>query len=367
VNPFPVRLLPALALLAALCAGEAGAKSLIEMGWDEPDPAFMRAHVAEMEAQPFDGTVYHVGGDRGGGARGLTGAFSWQVWGRRRWTEAELAGDVRDLQAIRWTRFRHNFLRINTTPGNVDWFDDYSPVLANLTLAASIARRAGSKGVLIDTESYGDSIFAYRKQRGRGRTSFARYSEQARKRGAEVMRALEAGYPGLTVFLTLGGTHADIIRRGDRVSYEKGYYGLLPAFVDGMVDGASASATIVDGLEGAFPVRTIAQVDHEFSAHDIYRARVRDPEKYGRTVSRSIAIWMDFDWRNRPWRTDDLRANYRSPEALRTVLARALAKADDYVWLYSEKAKWWTGRGGRENLPDAYVQAVRDARKGLIP
>src|SRR5687768_13266008 len=54
-------------------------KKLIEFGWDEPDPAFMRKHIAEMEKSPFDGTVFHINTD-----------FLWQCWSKRAFTEAEL-------------------------------------------------------------------------------------------------------------------------------------------------------------------------------------------------------------------------------------------------------------------------------------
>jgi hypothetical protein len=33
-------------------------KKLIEFGWDEPDTTYLRAHIAEMEKTPFDGTVF---------------------------------------------------------------------------------------------------------------------------------------------------------------------------------------------------------------------------------------------------------------------------------------------------------------------
>jgi hypothetical protein len=358
-----------LALLLLLSSGRADAKTkyLIECGWDEPDPAFMRQHIAQMEAAPFDGCVYHVGGDRGGRDRGLTGAFTWQVFGRRTFREAELARDIADLRATPFVRFRHNFLRVNVTPGNVDWFDDYGPILSNLTLAASIARRAGSKGVLLDTETYEGSIFSYPEQKSRRQKSFALYSAQARKRGTAVMRALEAGYPGLTVFLTLAGTHADIQRRGDRIAFDRGNYGLLPAFVDGMVLGASSTARIVDGMEAAYPVRQPSEVDPYFTAQEFVLRESTDPEKYRRVVSRSLGIWLDFDWRHRPWSDTDIGRNYRSPSALRATLRRALELADDYVWLYAETPAWWTKKGGRAKLPEAYVQAVRDARQGLTP
>ena len=41
-----------------LHAAEVREKKLIEFGWDEPDTAFLRAHLGEMEKTPFDGCVY---------------------------------------------------------------------------------------------------------------------------------------------------------------------------------------------------------------------------------------------------------------------------------------------------------------------
>jgi hypothetical protein len=35
-----------------------------------------------------------------------------------------------------------------------------------------------------------------------------------------------------------------------------------------------------------------------------------------------------------------------------------LQVSDEYVWVYSERAKWWP----RENLPQAYVDALTKAR-----
>jgi hypothetical protein len=49
-------------------------KKLIEFGWDEPDPAFMRAHAEQMEKSPFDGCVFHLNG------------FTWEVWGAKKFS-----------------------------------------------------------------------------------------------------------------------------------------------------------------------------------------------------------------------------------------------------------------------------------------
>lgn len=97
-------------------------KKLIEFGWDEPDTAFMRRQVAAMEQTPFDGCVFHVNAV---GPNGATANFTWQGWGDRAFTEAELRPALDDLRATPFRRFTHNFLRFNTTPAKLDWFDDW--------------------------------------------------------------------------------------------------------------------------------------------------------------------------------------------------------------------------------------------------
>jgi len=360
--------LTALLLAAGLLLphpASAGLKRLIEMGWDEPDPAFMLKHVAEMEAMPFDGCVYHIGGLR---PDGELGNFGWACWGTRVFTEQELAADLATMRSISFRRFRSNFVRMNVTPANIDWFDDHSAVFSNLTLGASFAKRAGSAGIMLDTEQYEGPLFDYTKQRDRGRRSYAEYAAQARKRGSEAMRAIEKGYPGITLFLTLGVTHTVIQTISEPIALDKGPYGLLAPFVDGMVLAASDSAKIVDGLEGNYPSRTPAQVENYVGVYDTaVVAFVTDMSRFRRVTSRSWGFWLDYDWRTRGWNETDGSKNYQTPASLQKSIRRALELADDYVWIWVEKPHWWSDSGRPTKLPPGYVQALRNARKGLAP
>ena len=47
-----------------------------------------------------------------------------------------------DLKATHLQRLRHNFLRFDVVPGELDWFDDYSAVINNARVAAKVARAA---------------------------------------------------------------------------------------------------------------------------------------------------------------------------------------------------------------------------------
>src|SRR6185503_5188083 len=109
-----------------------------------------------VEKAPFDGCVFHVSTTPDSGP---SENFTWQCWGKRRFSERELAGALADLRAIRWTRFRDNFLRFNVTPADLDWFDDHGAILSNATLAARLAREGHSAGILLDTEPYQKPLF----------------------------------------------------------------------------------------------------------------------------------------------------------------------------------------------------------------
>src|SRR5206468_4664268 len=91
--------------------------------------------------------------------------FTWELWGSRAFTEEELQPALNDLKATKFKRLTDNFLRFNTTPAKLDWFDDYSAVLNNARLAAWVMREGKCKGILFDIEQYEGQLFDYRKQR----------------------------------------------------------------------------------------------------------------------------------------------------------------------------------------------------------
>ena len=231
--------------------GEAS-KKLIEFGWDEPGTGFLRSHLRELEATPFDGCVFHADARSAGGAP-LN--FTWKCWGRRPFTPEELKGAREDLESIGETRFRHNFLRFNMTPADIDWFDDHSAVMDNARLAAQLARAGRCRGILLDTEQYEGKLFDYEKQRDSKRRSWDEYAAQARRRGRELMTAFQGGFPDLTVFVTFG--HSLLWKKGEhgKIPLADCRYGLLVPFLDGMIEEAKGRTRIVDGHEMSYGYR----------------------------------------------------------------------------------------------------------------
>ncbi len=359
----------ALALLSAtpVVAVDERPRKLIEFGWDEPDTAFMRAHISEMRQTPFHGCVFHANfidsqfaADDAIWASGGSGNFSWAGWGKRAFTDAELSRAVSDLNATDFGTFDQNFVRFNVTPGKVDWFDDFSAIINNCRLVAKVARAGKCRGVLFDIEQYEDPLFNYRKQRDAATKSWKQYAAQAQQRGAEVMAAFQESYPDATIFLTFGYCLPWSESEGGKRALADCDYGLLAPFLDGMVQAANGQSRIVDGHELSYGYRDPQQFA---AAYQRMKSEllpiVKDPAKYGQVFSLGFGIWLDHNWRENGWNPLDASKNYFTPEIFAASATSALKSSDEFVWVYSESPRWWSKEGASVNLPSAYADALR--------
>ena len=338
---------------------DASEKKLIEFGWDEPDTAFMRKHIAEMEKTPFDGCIFHANYIKPDGSAGM---FLWECWGTNTFTEAQFKSALEDLRATPFKKFKQNFLRFNVAPGNVDWFDDFSSILQNAQLTAKIARDGKCAGILFDIEQYNSPLFRYHAQRDAKTKSWELYATKTRQRGREVMEAFQKGFPGGKIFLTFGYSLPWANSESGKKSLAEVDYGLLAPFLDGMVEAAKEKKSIIDGCELAYSFKDTGLFKHW---HKVMRDEllpiVAEPKKYHDAMSLGFGIWMDYDWRKLGWETNDLKKNFYTPEAFEASVREGLKVADEFVWIYTETPKWWTGKG-TEKLPQAYVEALQRAR-----
>jgi len=342
-------------LVAGGCTPRA---KLLEWGWDEPDTAFLRRNLREMEGTPFDGCVFGVRHRQEGGS----GSFTWQFWGARSFSRADLADAFADLRALRPRRFTENFLRVNVTPGNVDWFDDFSPILANARLAGEMARAGRARGVALDVEQYQGQIFDYRSRRLSPARPWATYAAQARVRGRHVMRAFQDGYPGLTVFLSFGHSLPWALSERGRKPLAETPYGLLAPFLDGMLEAARDRTRVVDGYELSYGYVESRHLDEARQmVEEGVQPIVGAPDAYRERLRLGFGLWLDYDWRHRGWSHDRPSANYYSPDRFEAILVAALRTTDEYVWIYGETPRWWGSTKPESRVPDAYVAAIRRA------
>ena len=351
-------------------------KKLIATGWDHADSQRLLANLAEMEKQPFDGVVIELTGHTDEGKScPLSVAFSNQKW-QREWFQT----NVDELRKCKFTRFTDNFITIGANPGNIDWFDDegWQRIVEHWRIAAWLAKQSGLKGLLFDPEPYTPphSQFSYAAQPGRTQHGFNEYAAKARERGRQVMRAVAEEYPEITIFCYfMNSVCATATGRADpRPALAAQGYGLYPAMIDGWLDVAPPTVVLVDGCESAYRYNSRQQFLE--SAMQIKGAcqELVSPEnraKYRAQVQVSFGMYLDAYWnpKESPWYIDGLGGP--RVERLRANTSAALAAADEYVWVYGERFRWWPtpNQGVRpETWPEAIPgceQALRYARDPL--
>ncbi len=310
-----------------------------------------------MEQSPFDGLIFHVAGDQGEN-------LCWEIWGERRFAVSQFQKSLADLQATHFQRFTERFVRVNVTPGKVDWFDDaaWKVVAQNFGVAAEVAKQGRCAGLMFDNEQYQSSLFEYRKQPHRDKKSFADYGAKVRQRGAEWMREVAEHDPNITILLTFGyGITRPVPGEKDRSQSD---YGLWSDFLDGMLSACAPATRIVDAFENSYGYRRPDQFERAYRLiKQKALAWTGEKEAYRRHVQAGFGIWMDNDWNKYGWNATDFSKNYFQPEGFGESVRMALRTTDEYVWSYTEKSRWWTN----EQLPAAYVKSLEAARKNFQP
>ncbi|MDX2035856.1 MAG: hypothetical protein SFX72_04335 [Isosphaeraceae bacterium] len=345
-------------------------RKLIEFGWDEPDTSLLLAWAKQIEAAPFDGCVFHVDARDADGKP--NGSLTWKFWSERAFTQLELAAARKDLEAIaergsKTARPMSHFLRINITPGTVDWFGDHAPIIENARRAAALARAGRFAGILLDTEPYETPLFDFSKQPNAATRSFEEHAERAREVGRAIMSAFQDEFPDLHVLLTFGHSYpwTQMQRARPPKQLAQVADGLLAPFLDGMIAASRGRSKIIDGYELSYGYRERARFT---SARELITRGLdsitSDPAKYRERVSVGFGLWLDYDWRRLGWNVTDLERNHFTPDGFAASLRAALDETDEYVWIYTEQPRWWTAGGKVEKLPRAYIDRIREIAAG---
>lgn len=345
-------------------------KKLISTGWDKPDTATLRQNIALMEQRPFDGVVFEAIGQVDEKThRNLRYASVNEEW-KRQWFEQ----CVEDLRACKFTRFTDNFVLMNANPGSVDWFDDagWKNIVDHWRIAAWLAREGKVKGILFDPEPYHAPYaqFKYEAQAQRDKHSFNDYYAKARERGREIMRAVAEEYPDLVLFCyfmnSVCGSATGAADPRDMLSGLS--YGLYPPFIDGWLDVAPATVTFVDGCESAYLFNSAAQyleASVQIKGDCQEFVSLQNRPKYRTQVQVSFGMYLDAYWNPKDsewgrWYIDGLGGS--RTDRLRGNIGTALRVADEYVWVYGEKFRWWptTRKGVRDQTWDEALPGITD-------
>ncbi len=345
---------------------------LIATGWDAPSPAKFRAGLPQFERWGvFDGTTIAPTRKQAGGRT----VNSRNAFGREHWDWSEFAEAVRDLREAKPSRATNNFLFLYANPGNVDWFDDegWQEVVDHWRLLARLAHEGRLKGILFDAEPYTPphSQFKYMAQAQRDQHTFGEYCGQARQRGREVMHAVAAEFPDITIMTyRLFCDLLPALDTGNLMSaIETNTYGLVPAFVDGWLDEMPATVRIIEGDEDAYRFNSQAEFDRAFTRLKLSAAQFVSPQNRAKfrtqyDVGHGLYLDAHVNPPTSPWYIDRLGGT--SAARLKANVSSALAASDGFVWIYGERGRWWPEASEKyppwpERLPGADV-ALRHAK-----
>ena len=325
-------------------------KKLIELGWDIPTTSYLREHFREMEENaPFDGVIYDLVAKTREGEQ----CSSQSLFSPKRWNRDDFKSCVDDVNACDFKRYHDNFIRINFHPAGFDWSDDdaWSAVAEKGAICAFVARETHGD-LCLDFESYGAAMFRWDPSLGR---SFDETRALARKRGAQFCKAVVDEYPNVT-FLCLWmnsinysagrAPYPDEILRGSG-------YGLLPAFIDGLLDASRPETRFVEGCENGYYMNgAAAYVKSSLDAISTTGpgATLVSPEnraKYRAQTTSGFGFYLDM------YSNPEGSHYYRGPEPgetrfdrLRANLTAAFDAAEEYVWVYGEQKRWWAPENG---------------------
>ncbi|HSA11825.1 MAG TPA: hypothetical protein P5205_15800 [Candidatus Paceibacterota bacterium] len=355
-----------LLLVMGVCSARAADKKFIELGWDMPDTTFLRAHWREMEKEgPFDGVIFRVEAATEDGRKVSTQAG----WNRERWKQEWFNAALADLKACRFAKYTHNFVQFNATPKIIAWDDDegWSALEEKLRICAWLARAGGAKGVAPDFEPYGDNQWKFDPAQHR---AFAATTALARQRGAQFIRGIAAEMPRATILaLFLNSVVLGAGRSDDPAGMlAREHYGLLPAFFNGMLDAAPPGMVIVDGCENGYYLDSVeayqrAALDiRSWTGPAIKLVAPENHAKYRQHVQAGFGFYLDM-FENEPG-----HRYYRPPldgsrlKRLSRNLRAARDAADEYIWIYGEQCRWWSGLA--KDKPWREEQLRKTAGKG---
>ena len=259
--------------------------------------------------------------------------------------------DVRKITAL--PNMKHCFLGVRAAPNKrLDWTDDaaWASFAHNMAVLARAAKLTGVKGVCPDYEDY-RHVFQY---------SLADSDPEldttlalARKRGAEVHKAIFDAYPDITLFFWhFLDRHFPHHFSGYTDISQKARRDLFIAFLNGVFDVLPPTARIV-----------ACEEDYKYSAarRDFYKAiaeekqfneQLLDPAhriKHRLQVSLGFAIYLDA------YRPDNQKSQWAlGPDKYGSFAGHIIEDAeqatrasDEYVWFWGEKRTYvpWRNPG----------------------
>jgi hypothetical protein len=355
-------------------------KKIMEFSWASPDIREYSENTDLYDSGPFDGISVKLTKEVGGG----------NIFMVQNWTAISEEIKEQEYGMIKTigekSTLDHNFLVLYGA-SQMDWFSEESwkQVEMHLRYAANLARVGGFKGILWDPEPYkpGKNPWRMSEQPDKGDRTYYDYYLQVRNRGAQFIKILQDEYPGLTIlslrefsdYQTASPFSQAILPLKDKnqsmSSLEGAWWALHLPFTLGILDAIDDDVVFIDGNEEAYYYTSA--LEYYKVRNEIFNdTRALIPaglhKKFKANYYLGHAVSIDYivgNWAGLlngfPYRLSG-QGTVLTPEQRALWFEHnvyyALNTSDEYIWLYTEDANWWTG----ENIPEGFAEALERAR-----
>ena len=296
---------------------------------------------------PFNGMIFRTGNHQ-------------KILGPREIPWSDWQQVVDELKSVDFGHFRDNFLYMSFSSGypgmHVNWFDDWTPVIANLKNMARAAKLAGLKGLMWDPEGYGNKTphFHYPHPKIASTRTQAEHEARVRELAEQIIREICEVYPDITILSLFGYTNAGM--------------NMLPTFLDGLLAGSDPRFTLVDGQEGSYYYKDKADFARRYAwmrhPDGMGFNRCGERDRWARQGQGGFGLFVTTGksgtWQSHP---DLLDMNYFNPPDFRRALANAVNLSDRYVWLYTEATGGWLHKKSDwypHNMAPVYLEIVSE-------
>ncbi|MBA3710295.1 MAG: hypothetical protein H0W83_15910 [Planctomycetes bacterium] len=348
----PIRILAraccaAALLLASAAAADAADKSLIlhNLGWEYATPRYLADHKAYVDTLPFDGVAVYLDDSAGQNV-------SWRILTPTPVSTQTIAGVLAPVSGWQGGNLRRNFALMYIAQGTNAWDDaGWAAIAQNAANFAQAIKAAGMTGIFLDNENYND----YGDWRPGSPVADAKIhtlvdsQTQMRARGRQVMQAIMGAFPDVVVLFFHDPYVSDqtFYERHPRFNNVAFANELVGPFTVGFVEAKGASATVVLGGESDFGSKTpgefdeIYQYQHDGIASDDgvpADATSRAAGANGYIPSALRASWPTRISGGAAIYEPDNRDASGNPTTITTTIVNAMARVDQYAWLYMEVA-----------------------------
>lgn len=326
---------------------KAPSKKLIGLGWDIPDPAYIRKNIRMMEQNaPYDGIAIKVDVEVKINDKDSFNAKYTNIFQNKKWEREWFKPLIDDLKNTEFKKFTDNFILLTVCPGNADWFDDnaWKTVCNNFSIMAWLAKESGCKGIFLDMEQYSNNkIFRYAPA---SKHSFEETWAKARERGAQFIKAITQEYPDIVLFtcfwLDLNYKISDSQNLPEALKTQA--YGLTVPFINGIYDAVPPAVKIIEGHEaGGYHAKSPYDYLTLKSDYIPLAKPLLSPEnidKFLTQTSFAVGTYLDCYVNDTGiWVTKS--KDMSRIDLFRRNIRLALQYSDEYSWMWGEQCKWW--------------------------